>query len=123
LSYGRSIARPKTPTCSRAKPPRASSETSKRVIRGLATHYTNEAADRLGQFDKPALIAWSRDDPFFKSAHAARLAQDLPNARLDWIDNARSLSPEDEPDRIAELIGSFVREPTSSATALTRHSR
>jgi pimeloyl-ACP methyl ester carboxylesterase len=89
----------------------------KRVIRGLDTHYTNAAADRLGQFDKPALIAWSRDDRFFKPAHAERLAQDLPNARLEWIDNARSLSPEDEPDRLAELIASFVREPTSSATA------
>jgi pimeloyl-ACP methyl ester carboxylesterase len=64
-----------------------------RVIRGLDTRYTNEAADRLGQFDKPALIAWSRDDRFFKPAHAERLAHDLPNARLEWIDNARSLSP------------------------------
>jgi pimeloyl-ACP methyl ester carboxylesterase len=89
----------------------------KRVIRALHTRYTNAAADRLGQFDKPALIAWSRDDRFFKPAHAERLAEDLPNARLDWIDNARSLSPEDEPDRLAELIASFVREPTSSATA------
>jgi pimeloyl-ACP methyl ester carboxylesterase len=89
----------------------------KRVIGGLDTRYTNEAADRLGQFDKPALIAWSRDDRFFEPAHAERLAQDLPNARLEWIDNARSLSPEDEPDRLAELIASFVREPRSSATA------
>jgi pimeloyl-ACP methyl ester carboxylesterase len=36
--------------------------------------------------------------------HAERLAQDLPNARLEWIENARSFSPEDEPDRLAELI-------------------
>ena len=82
----------------------------KRVIKGIDKRYTNEAADRLGQFEKPALIAWSREDRFFKPAHAKRLAQDLPNARLEWIENARTFSPEDEPDRLAELIASFVRE-------------
>jgi pimeloyl-ACP methyl ester carboxylesterase len=89
----------------------------KRVVRGLDTRYTNEAADRLGEFEKPALIAWSRDDRFFKPAHAERLAQDLPHARLEWIENARTFSPEDEPDRLAELIAVFVREPASSAPA------
>jgi pimeloyl-ACP methyl ester carboxylesterase len=89
----------------------------KRVIKGLDTRYTNEAADRLGEFDRPALIAWSRDDRFFKPAHAQRLARELPNARLEWIENARSLSPEDEPGQLAELIAGLVREPASSATA------
>ena len=83
----------------------------KRVIKGLDTRYTNEAADRLKEFNKPALIAWSREDRFFKSAHAQRLAHDLPNARLEWIEHARSLSPEDEPGRLAELIASFVCAP------------
>jgi pimeloyl-ACP methyl ester carboxylesterase len=73
------------------------------------TRYTNEAADRLGEFRKPALIAWSREDRFFKPEHAKRLAQELPNARLEWIENARSFSPEDEPGRLAELIAAFVR--------------
>lgn len=81
----------------------------KRVIKGLDARYTNEAADRLRQFDKPALIAWSRDDRFFKLEHAERLAEDLPNARLEWIENARSLSPEDEPARLGELIADFMR--------------
>jgi pimeloyl-ACP methyl ester carboxylesterase len=81
----------------------------KRVIKGLDARYTNEAAERLKEFDKPVLIAWSRDDRFFKPAHAEGLAQDLPNARLEWIENARSLSPEDEPGRLAELIAGFVR--------------
>jgi pimeloyl-ACP methyl ester carboxylesterase len=87
----------------------------KRVVKGIDTRYTNEAADRLGEFDKPALIAWSRDDRFFKPAHAQRLAQDLPNARLEWIENARSLSPEDEPGQLAELIADFVREHPARA--------
>jgi pimeloyl-ACP methyl ester carboxylesterase len=51
---------------------------------GFHPRYTNEAADRLGTFDKPALIAWSRKDRFFKPAHAERLAHDPPNARLEY---------------------------------------
>jgi pimeloyl-ACP methyl ester carboxylesterase len=86
-----------------------------KVIRGLDKSYTNEAADRLGQFDKPALIAWSREDRFFKPEHAERLAQDLANARLEWIEDARTYSMEDNPQRLAELIAGFVREPAPSA--------
>jgi pimeloyl-ACP methyl ester carboxylesterase len=89
-------------------------EDVRRVIQGLDKRYTNEAADRLGEFDKPALIAWSRDDKFFKPEHAERLAQDLPNARLEWIDDARTFSSEDQPERLAELIAGFVREPAPS---------
>jgi pimeloyl-ACP methyl ester carboxylesterase len=48
--------------------------------------------------------------------HAERLAQDLPDARIEWIEKARSLSPEDAPARLAELIAAFVRETASRAT-------
>lgn len=80
----------------------------KRAVRALDARYTNEAAERLNEFTKPALIAWSRDDRFFTPAHAERLARELPNARLEWIENAGSFSPEDEPARLAELIAGFV---------------
>jgi pimeloyl-ACP methyl ester carboxylesterase len=83
----------------------------KAVIGRLDKRYTNEAADKLSGFPKPALIAWSREDRFFKPAHAERLAKDLPNARLEWIENARTFSSEDQPERLAELIAGFVREP------------
>jgi pimeloyl-ACP methyl ester carboxylesterase len=82
----------------------------KRIMKAVHPRYTNEAADRLREFDKPALIAWSSDDRLFKPAHARRLADDLPNARLEWIANARAFSPEDQPGRLAELIAGFVRE-------------
>jgi pimeloyl-ACP methyl ester carboxylesterase len=85
-----------------------------KVIRGIDKRYTNEAADLLRQFDRPALIAWSRDDRFFKLEHAERLAVDLPNARLEWIEDARTFASEDQPERLAGLIGGFVREPVSA---------
>ena len=83
----------------------------KRAVRGLDKKDSNAAADRLGEFTKPALIAWSREDRFFKPEHAERLAADLPDARLEWIDDARTFSSEDQPERLAELIAGFVREP------------
>jgi pimeloyl-ACP methyl ester carboxylesterase len=88
---------------------------ARRVLKGLDKRYTNEAADKLGGFTKPALIAWSREDKFFKPAHAERLARDLPIARLEWIDDARTFASEDQPDRLAELIAGFAREPAPSA--------
>jgi pimeloyl-ACP methyl ester carboxylesterase len=87
-----------------------------KVIRGLDTRYTNDAADKLGAFGKPALIAWSREDRFFKPEHARRLAEDLPNSRLEWVDDARTFSMEDNPRRVAELIAGFVRDPPPPAT-------
>ena len=87
----------------------------RRAMRGIHPRYTLEAAEHFGEFDRPVLIAWSRDDKFFPLHHAERLAQDFPNARLEWIDGARTFSPEDQPERLAELIASFVREPVSGA--------
>ena len=53
-----------------------------RVIRGIDRRLTNEAADRLSGFGKPALIAWSRDDRLFPPEHARpqRLVAGAPRA-------------------------------------------
>ena len=88
---------------------------TRKVLAGLDERYLNEADDKLGGFDKPALVAWSREDKFFGPESAERLAKDLPNARLEWIEDARTFSPEDQPERLAELIAGFVREPIRSA--------
>ena len=79
-----------------------------RFIRTVDPSQTLEAAERLRSFEAPALVAWSRDDRFFPAAHAERLAADIPNARLEWIENARTFSSEDQPERLAELIGEFA---------------
>jgi pimeloyl-ACP methyl ester carboxylesterase len=70
--------------------------------------YTLDAAARLTSFDNPVLIAWSTEDRFLPTEHAERLAKLLPDARLEWIEGARAFSPEDRPERLAELIGAFV---------------
>jgi len=82
----------------------------RKVLAGLHPRYTLEAAARLNEFRKPALIAWSANDRFFPPEHGERLAKILPDARLEMIEGARTFSAEDRPERLAELIGAFARE-------------
>jgi pimeloyl-ACP methyl ester carboxylesterase len=75
---------------------------------GLNKRYTLEAAERLGQFDRPTLLAWAPEDRFFKLAYAERLAETIPDATLETIENAKTFVPLDQPRRLAELIGAFL---------------
>jgi pimeloyl-ACP methyl ester carboxylesterase len=86
-----------------------------RIIRDIDPKYTMDAIEKLRSYDRPVLIAWSRDDRFFPPADAERLARDIPGARLEWIDDAYTFSMEDQPERLAELIAGFVREPAAVA--------
>jgi pimeloyl-ACP methyl ester carboxylesterase len=70
----------------------------------------NQAADNLWKFERPALIAWSREDKCFPLDHAKRLARELPNARLEWIEGARTFSMEDQPEHLARAIAGFLHE-------------
>jgi pimeloyl-ACP methyl ester carboxylesterase len=81
----------------------------RRFLHDPGPPHTIAAAERLGDFDRPALIAWSADDRFFPLDDARRLAATIPGARLEWIEGSRTFSPEDQPERLAELIGDFAR--------------
>jgi pimeloyl-ACP methyl ester carboxylesterase len=88
------------------------------VLRGIDPSYTIEASDRLRGFEGPALIAWGMRDRFFPFSDAERLAEVLPDSRLERIENARTFVQLDAPDQLAELIGAFVSGPvTDSASA------
>jgi pimeloyl-ACP methyl ester carboxylesterase len=88
---------------------------TRRFLGGMDPAETLDAAAKLTRWDKPALIAWSRNDRFFPPAHAERLAKIIPDARLEWIEGARTFSPEDRPERLAELIGAFAGDRASTA--------
>jgi pimeloyl-ACP methyl ester carboxylesterase len=77
-------------------------------LRDYSRRHAHAAADALARFERPTLIAWSREDRVFPPRHAEALAQLLPNATLRWIDGAYALSPEDQPDRFAALLAAFV---------------
>lgn len=80
------------------------------LLRGIDSRDTLAAAVKLRDFHRPTLLAWSRENPVFKLRFAERLAADIPNTRLELIEDSRAFVPEDRPERLAELIGAFVRE-------------
>jgi pimeloyl-ACP methyl ester carboxylesterase len=81
------------------------------VLRGISPRHTEEAARRFGEFDRPVLLIWAPEDRFFKLRYAERLAEAFPNARLELIEDSYAFVPVDQPQRTAELIAAFAREP------------
>lgn len=80
----------------------------RKVLSAVHPRFTLEAAQKLRSFDRPVLIAWSKEDHFFPPEHAERLAALLPDSRLEWIEDALTFSMEDQPERLARLIRDFV---------------
>jgi pimeloyl-ACP methyl ester carboxylesterase len=83
-------------------------EDLRRFTASLKRESTLRAAERLPQFSKPALVAWSADDAFFPLEDGRRLAAALPDARLEVIEGARTFSMIDQPDVLADLVAEFA---------------
>jgi pimeloyl-ACP methyl ester carboxylesterase len=90
-----------------------------RILKGVSNRYTLEAAERLRDFDRPTLLAWAPEDRFFKFRYAERLAETIPDARLERIEDSWTYVSEDQPERTADLIRAFVRD-TAAAKAAAR---
>jgi pimeloyl-ACP methyl ester carboxylesterase len=88
-----------------------------KVTAGLNKRYTLEAAERLREFDRPTLFAWAPEDRFFKLADAERLANAIPDARIETIPDAKTFVSLDQPKRLAELITAFIRETAADRAA------
>lgn len=82
----------------------------RKMLSSISSKYTLEAATKFGQFTAPVLLAWGKDDPFFTAEYAVRLKNAFPSARLEFIEDAAALVPEDQPQRLAELITAFITE-------------
>ncbi|QIS04299.1 alpha/beta fold hydrolase [Nocardia brasiliensis] len=67
-----------------------------------------EIAQRNAAFTGPVLIAWAVEDKMMPIAHARRLAELYPDARLVEIEDSYTLLAEDQPERLTELIGEFL---------------
>jgi pimeloyl-ACP methyl ester carboxylesterase len=89
----------------------------RRFTASLNRETTLRAAARLPQFTKPALIPWSADDAFFPLEDGRRLASALPHSRLEVIENARTFSMIDQPDRLADLIADFAQADANRRAA------
>lgn len=84
-----------------------------KFLKGASNEYTIAAGKKLAQFDRPVLLAWAKDDRFFPLSLAERLAGEFPNARLVPVEDSYTLVPEDQPERLAELVTAFMREPAA----------
>ena len=99
------------------RPPLTRREIREDAVRLLARvdpAITVAASEGLRAFDRPALIAWAAEDKLFPVDHAHRLAAILPDARVELIPDSYTFVAEDQPARLAELIGPFVREPAGA---------
>jgi pimeloyl-ACP methyl ester carboxylesterase len=82
-----------------------------KVLRGIHPRYTLEAAEKLRDFDRPAMLAWAIEDRFFKVSFAEKLADAIRGATLERIEDSYTFVSEDQPERLAELIARFATEP------------
>jgi pimeloyl-ACP methyl ester carboxylesterase len=90
---------------------RAVRRDSVKVLKGIDPKYTFDAAEKLSRQERPTLLTWAREDRFFKPEFAERLAAEIPAARLEWIEDSYTFVPEDQPERLAELVGAFAHGP------------
>jgi pimeloyl-ACP methyl ester carboxylesterase len=86
-----------------------------RFMKAVDKSISLDAAQRLLQLSIPSLVAWGQDDRFFGRELGERLAQTLPNSRLEPVANSRTFVSEDEPEALADLIRGFVRERAPQA--------
>jgi pimeloyl-ACP methyl ester carboxylesterase len=83
---------------------------TRKFLRGASGKQTMEAARKLADFQAPTLFAWAEEDRWFKLADAERLAASMPNATVERIADSKTFVSLDQPQRLAEIITSFVRE-------------
>jgi len=82
-----------------------------KVLRGINRRHTLAAAKKLPNFEQPVLLAWGDDGRVFPVEDARRLEEILPNARLEIVEDSYAFVPEDQPERLAQLIADFAKQP------------
>jgi pimeloyl-ACP methyl ester carboxylesterase len=88
-----------------------------KLLRGVDSRFTTEAAGKLPGFDRPVLIAWAPEDRFFPLEHARRLAELFPDARVEEVRDSYTYVCEDQPELTAKLVNEFIARATEGASA------
>ncbi len=76
----------------------------------LNTNLTTEITHLLHKIEAETLILWGVDDKFQLLKFGKRLADDIPNARLIEIENARHFVMIDQPEAVAAHVSAFLEE-------------
>jgi len=75
-----------------------------RVLRQARKSDMEAASRSVAHFRRPALVVWAADDRFFPVEHGRALTDLMPNARFELVENSRTFIPEDQPERLVELV-------------------
>lgn len=67
-------------------------------------------SEQLRDFAGPVLVVWADQDRLMPREHGPRLAGLYPQGRLVQIADSATLVPEDQPERLAEVLTSFLAE-------------
>ena len=79
-------------------------------VRHYDPKHTMEIAPRLGELGKlPVQLIWGADDQWQVTDWAVKLHKAIPGSKLTILERAGHFSPEDQPDKIAELIVSLIK--------------
>lgn len=74
----------------------------------LNTNLTTEITNLLSRINVPTLILWGEDDSFQLVKFGERLAEDIPNAQLIRVANARHFVMFDQPDEVTSRLRTFL---------------
>ena len=84
-----------------------------KVLRGIHARYTEEAAAKLGRFGGPAIVVWASEDRLFPVDYGRRLADAL-SAEFAEIADSYTFIAEDQPERLAAVLGEFLATRASA---------
>lgn len=103
------------------RPMRVSAEIRRDVAKllgGLDPRQLVEASTRFGAFTGPVVLCWAREDRFFPPADAERLVAAFRGARIEWVEDAYTFVPLDQPAAAVQAIrGVLARDAEAAATA------
>ncbi|WP_433463673.1 alpha/beta fold hydrolase [Spirillospora sp. CA-128828] len=79
-----------------------------KLMTGSSRTQTLAAARTFGGFDRPVLVVWADRDRLFPRSLGRRLAAAFPDGRLEVVEGSGTFVPHDRPERLAELLGTFL---------------
>lgn len=78
-------------------------------VRHYDSKHTMQVASRYHELGNlPVKLIWGRDDAWQLPHWAHKLNQAIPGSELDIVDDCGHFSPEDQPDKIADLLLEFL---------------
>lgn len=79
-------------------------------VRFYDPKHTLEIADRLGDLGKlPVKLIWGANDGWQVTDSAHKLHESIPGSELEIIEDSGHFCPEDQPEKLAELLVTFLK--------------